>query len=641
MNGGEAMKILLSGLSKDMLRGVAELGGMLGIETQAEDAVSVEVVQANGPLKVTRNGNRGFIQYEKKIHFYRGFGLFVEHARTKEAFTINEQSRFDYNGTMLDVSRNGVLRVDTIKQFIRYMALMGLNGLMLYTEDTYEIEGLPYFGYMRGRYSKEELRACDDYADMFGIEMIPCIQTLGHLHHALKWNYAEPIRDHHDILLPDEPETYEFIEQMISTAASTFRSKRIHIGMDEAFQVGLGRYLREHGYRNRFDIMNEHVGKVMEITSKYGLHPMIWSDMYFNLLANDNQGQLYNMNADFSAENMSKIPEGVQFVFWDYGRGEEKGYELVFDMHKKFGSMPIFAGGIHMWNSIAPNYGKTWKTSHPALRAAKKKGLREVFATAWGDNGTETNHYVILAGLQLFAEHGYGDEVDDETLAKRLKACTGMDLFEPLVSLKYMDEVPGVDEGNHWMANPSKFLLWQDLMVGIFDKHIEADTEAVLPGYYRDMEVKWRDVKEGMPAPFHALFETYEKLAAVLSIKTALGVRITRYYKEQQKEELAKIASSELPELYSRVESLRLAHRRMWMLTYKPFGWETLDIRYGGLKARIQSAGDRLRDYLDGRVDVLEELEAERLVFDQNGIPTAPMNVTGLYQLIVTATSLT
>ncbi|MNW15938.1 hypothetical protein D3C71_2146070 [compost metagenome] len=59
------------------------------------------------------------------------------------------------------------------------------------------------------------------------------------------------------------------------------------------------------------------------------------------------------------------------------------------------------------------------------------------------------------------------------------------------------------------------------------------------------------------------------------------------------------------------------------------------------MKARIQSAGDRLRDYLDGRVDVLEELEAERLVFDQNGIPTAPMNVTGLYQLIVTATSLT
>ncbi|WP_438348627.1 hypothetical protein ACP8HI_24025 [Paenibacillus sp. FA6] len=78
-----------------------------------------------------------------------------------------------------------------------------------------------------------------------------------------------------------------------------------------------------------------------------------------------------------------------------------------------------------MWNSSAPNYGKTWTTSHPALRAAKNKGLKEVFATAWGDNGIETNHYVILAGLQLFAEHGYGDEVDDVHLDKRLKACTG------------------------------------------------------------------------------------------------------------------------------------------------------------------------------------------------------------------------
>ena len=40
-------------------------------------------------------------------------------------------------------------------------ALMGLNLVMLYTEDTYEVEGWPYFGYMRGRYSREELEAID------------------------------------------------------------------------------------------------------------------------------------------------------------------------------------------------------------------------------------------------------------------------------------------------------------------------------------------------------------------------------------------------------------------------------------------------------------------------------------------------
>ena len=35
---------------------------------------------------------------------------------------------------------------------------------MLYTEDTYEVDNEPYFGYMRGRYSADELRELDDYA---------------------------------------------------------------------------------------------------------------------------------------------------------------------------------------------------------------------------------------------------------------------------------------------------------------------------------------------------------------------------------------------------------------------------------------------------------------------------------------------
>jgi hypothetical protein len=44
------------------------------------------------------------------------------------------------------------------------MALMGLNMLQLYTEDTYEVEGEPLFGYLRGKYTMRELSLIDDYA---------------------------------------------------------------------------------------------------------------------------------------------------------------------------------------------------------------------------------------------------------------------------------------------------------------------------------------------------------------------------------------------------------------------------------------------------------------------------------------------
>ena len=86
---------------------------------------------------------------------------------------------------MFDVSRNAVLRPDALRGFLRRMALMGLDVGMMYTEDTYEVPGEPYFGYMRGRYSIEELRALDDYAAILGIELVPCIQTLGHLNRVL------------------------------------------------------------------------------------------------------------------------------------------------------------------------------------------------------------------------------------------------------------------------------------------------------------------------------------------------------------------------------------------------------------------------------------------------------------------------
>ena len=51
-------------------------------------------------------------------------------------------------GVMLDCSRNAVMKPEKVMEFAELIAGMGYNTLMLYTEDTYELEGEPYFGYM-------------------------------------------------------------------------------------------------------------------------------------------------------------------------------------------------------------------------------------------------------------------------------------------------------------------------------------------------------------------------------------------------------------------------------------------------------------------------------------------------------------
>ena len=65
-------------------------------------------------------------------------------------------NNFDTLGVMIDMSRNAVMSMDGLKRFLPLLAKMGYNTVFLYTEDTYEVDGEPYFGYMRGRYTKED-----------------------------------------------------------------------------------------------------------------------------------------------------------------------------------------------------------------------------------------------------------------------------------------------------------------------------------------------------------------------------------------------------------------------------------------------------------------------------------------------------
>ena len=64
------------------------------------------------------------------------------------------------------------------------------------------------------------------------------------------------------------------------------------------------------------------------------------------------------------------------------------------------------------------------------------------------------------------------------------------------------------------------------------------------------------------------------------------------------------------------MEALRACHMENWFALYKSLGWDVMDMRYGSLLTRIDSAIAELGMYLDGRMERLEELEEERLDYD-------------------------
>ena len=157
----------------------------------------IEIYESDA-LTVSFDGKVAKIGYESTPQLARGYFLFAMNFK-KGTFEINERPAFKTCGCMIDVSRNAVLKVSAVKDFMNFMVCLGMNMLMLYTEDTYEIKEHPYFGYMRGRYTKAEIREIVDYGRELGIEIIPCIQTLGHMEQFLKyWNINGDIMDTKD-----------------------------------------------------------------------------------------------------------------------------------------------------------------------------------------------------------------------------------------------------------------------------------------------------------------------------------------------------------------------------------------------------------------------------------------------------------
>lgn len=584
------------------------VNGHLGVECHEEGTI-LKVVQTDD-FEVRSTGNEIVIKYSERVQIYRGLGLALEKLRTQESFNYTYHSAFNSIGPMIDMSQNGVMTLEAMKKMVRMIALMGMNRCYLYMEDVYPIEANPLFGYMRGAYSKEELMSLDHYAWRFGIEMIPVIQTLGHLKTALRWRYTDPVKDTDEILLVGEEATYDFVDKQIEAISACFLSNKIHLGMDESTRLGLGKSLEKYGYRERKVMMLQHLNKVVALTEKHRLKPMIWSDMFFRLCSPVHE--YYDVDAEVTSDIIESIPDALTLVYWDYYHHDSTHYDHMISKHQQLTDNMMFAGGIWTWNSGVTNYRKTFDTLNAGLGACKNGGIKDIMITIWGDDGTECNYFSALLGLQLAAEHNYSEMPDIDAMRRRFMTCTGGD-YDLFMMMEAFDNTPGTDYegGKNPVYNPSKYVLWQDILIGLFDRNID---KVPLARHYTKLYESYLAIESS--DDWMQLHNHYTILAKCLSIKADLGIALKTAYDNADRRSMQKILNEQMTELLRYVDKLHASHQKLWFDTYKAFGWEVMDLRYGGLKQRIISAAKRVGAYLNEELERIEELEYERHPYD-------------------------
>ena len=509
---------------------------------------------------------------------------------------------FDTMGVMIDMSRNAIMSVDGLKKFIPLLAKMGYNALMLYTEDTYEIEDEPFFGYMRGRYSKAELKEIDDFAFAHGMEVIPCIQTLAHLNAFVRWNTA-PV-DYGNILLADDERTYDLIAKMLKTTAECFRSRKIHVGMDEAYMLGRGKHLDIHGYEKIDSIMERHLKRVLELGKPYGYEMMIWSDMYFRQW---NGGKYFAPKTVLPRETVDAFPKEVIPVYWDYYKTDEEAYSGMIENHKQLSDKTWFAGGAWCWYGMTPFNKFTLQAMQPAYDACRKHGIRNMFLTMWGDDGGECSVYAVLPSLYYLAQYANGI-TDEEKIKSGFYRLTGVS-FDDFMKLDLPNDV--VTPGQR-PKNPAKYMLYTDYFNGFLDYTVRPGGGAQYGTFAQELSAIAKKTRT-----YGWLFDAAAKHCRLLEYKYELGIQTRKAYEAGDREALRRLAEKEYPEVIRRFKVYAKAFEKQWLMTNKPQGFDVQHHRLGGMILRTEACRRRILDYVSGKLPKIEELEEPLLPYGE------------------------
>ena len=609
-----------------LLTGIRAVAEDLGIEVTPACCADITVtpVQAAGNiLKVELANGQATITYGRRVSFFRGLMLLCMNlAEGKESLLLEEAVFMDSNGMQLDISRNSVLNEESLKYFIRQHALLGLSAVTFYMEDMFEIPDEPYFGYMRGRFTEEDLKRMDAYAAELGVEIVAELELLGHMAKFLR-HYSNGYLRGGSVneLLVGEQTTYDFIEKIVSTISRCLRSRIVHIGLDETRTVNQGRYKQLHGEVPIEKVFFEHAHRVCKMVNDYGMTPILSGDMPFEFSWKNQPPKNANyLNDQVDALDpavIAAMPENTAVTMWNYTEENEETLVKLFRMTGQLTDKVVYMGSARMWQSLVCKFEPTVRTVVAGMRAARRENVKiSVFCT-WEDSG-DCPHFLALPMAIVAADMDYVGSYSREEMQRKVKFLYGVD-FDDFNKMGYADHV----HQNEDQELATKFLLYNDPLIGLLDYHVR---DLDLRKFYGDMVRDYRDRGNARHPGMKLSFDQFKMILSILELKADYGVRLKRAYDRHDREALVALCD-DARLIKARLERLMVIDRELFTFYYKGLGFETFELRRATLCARFDTLVYKLEAYLDGRLASIEELEQERLPYNCNPYENETENI--------------
>lgn len=303
-------------------------------------------------------------------------------------FVAEDWPDLSVRGFMLDISRG---RVPTETEFFKLLELLQkfrFNQLQLYTEHTFAFKNHEKVWRGASPVNAAFVRKLDAFCRSRGIELVPNLNSFGHVERWLKhepYNAMAECPDgfYHDLAKERRPAgtfapgtlSADFMGSLYEEFLPNFSSSFFNIGGDEPWELGLGKSAAECEKYGKRAVYVGHVMRLKSRAEKCGKKIMFWADV------------LLDGNADPLPRELleNSVP-----VVWGYEKDhpfDSQCSRIAAALSGVSGGDFLIAPGTSAWLSFTSRGGNAFENVGNACRAAARYGAAGILLTTWGDKG--------------------------------------------------------------------------------------------------------------------------------------------------------------------------------------------------------------------------------------------------------------
>lgn len=297
-------------------------------------------------------------------------------------------------GVLLDISRDKVPTMATLRAWVEFLAEWKVNELQLYVEHTFAYEGHREVWERASPMTGEQFETLDAWCRERGIDLVPNQNSFGHMERWLVHPRYAPLaevplsaerlraaeRPGFMSLCPVDPRSLDLVRDLYDQFLPRFTSGLFNAGCDETLDLGKG---RSREAVERFGSARVYLDFLLairrEVVSR-GRAMQFWGDI---VLAHP--------------ECIGELPKDL--VALDWGYEADHPFDDECRRFSEAGLSYYVCPGTSSWLSIAGRTENMIGNVRSAAAAGRAHGARGMLVTDWGDHGHWQPFPASLPGL--------------------------------------------------------------------------------------------------------------------------------------------------------------------------------------------------------------------------------------------------